>query len=230
MVELLAAAAMLGAVHAPSTTARHCDRTETHGVIAKRAVCLGEATACRSRYETQYRRYGFRCRHGSLAYDWAALHRPLHVPTLPPGSECPASAPVRNVPPAVSALNLTAFGPGPAYPTLGGTTGRATATMVWSPTDAPYLGWAGTKILWAVPAYAGAVLVRGRQIDGPDRAGFDVGPGWSNRVHSELRLVGPERGLHPAATFVHAAGCYAYQVDTLRRSYVIVFTVEFGFP
>jgi hypothetical protein len=35
--------------------------------------------------------------------------------------------------------------------------------------------------------------------------------------------------LHPAATFVRTPGCYAYQVDTLRSSYLIVFEARFGF-
>ncbi len=101
--------------------------------------------------------------------------------------------------------------------------------MVWPPTDPPYLGWAGTKVLWTVPTYTGAVLVRGRQLDGAGDVGFDIGPGWTNRVLPEIRLVGPEYGLHPAATFVRTPGCYAYQVDTLRSSYLIVFEAQLAY-
>jgi hypothetical protein len=54
-------------------------------------------------------------------------------------------------------------------------------------------------------------------------ASDSIGPGWSNRVHNALRLVGPESGLHPAATFVRRPGCFAYQVDVLHASYLIVF-------
>jgi hypothetical protein len=96
-------------------------------------------------------------------------------------------------------------------------------TFVWSPTEAPYRGWYGTKALWTIPRYTGAVLVRGRQLDGDSSLGFDRGPGWSNRIHKGLRLGGPEIGLHPAATFVHGPGCFAYQVDVLHASYLIVF-------
>jgi hypothetical protein len=96
-------------------------------------------------------------------------------------------------------------------------------TFVWPPTEAPYRGWYGTKALWTIPRYTGAVLVRGRQLDGDGGLGFDRGPGWSNRVHNALRLVGPESGLHPAATFVRRPGCFAYQVDVLHASYLIVF-------
>jgi hypothetical protein len=80
-----------------------------------------------------------------------------------------------------------------------------------------------------VPLYTGAVLVRGRQLDGPTQVGFDLGPGWTNRVLPEIRLFGPDEGLHPAATFLRTPGCYAYQVDTLRSSYLIVFEARFGF-
>ena len=63
--------------------------------------------------------------------------------------------------------------------------------------------------------------------DGPHEVGFDLGPNWTRRVHPEIKLVGPEEDLHPAATFVAAPGCYAYQVDTFRTSYLIVFDATF---
>jgi hypothetical protein len=77
-----------------------------------------------------------------------------------------------------------------------------------------------------VPGYAGAVLVRGGRVDGSGEVGFDLGPQWTRRVLSEIRLLGPEPGNHPAATFVRVSGCYAYQVDTLRQSYLIVFEAQ----
>jgi hypothetical protein len=199
-------------------------------IIGGRVVCLWEGSSCRTRYQKRYRRYGFRCRSGSLEYDWAALRRPLRVPRIAPGAPCPASAPRRSVPPAVSAVVSPAFGPGPAYPTLDLSSGRAVVVLVWPPTEPPYLGWAGTKVLWTVPTYPGAVLVRGRQLDGPNRVGFDLGPGWTRRVLTEIRLAeGPTLGLRPAATFVPTPGCYAYQVDTLRSSYRIVFEARAGY-
>ena len=78
-----------------------------------------------------------------------------------------------------------------------------------------------------MPRYAGAVLIRGRQLDGPNGVGFDLGVRWTHRVHPEIKLVGPEEDLHPAATFVPAPGCYAYQVDTFKSSYLIVFEASF---
>jgi hypothetical protein len=222
MVELIAATAIaLGTAGVPSSSDRGCAADETRAIVGSRVVCLSEGVSCRSRYQKRYRQYGFRCRGGSLEYDWAALHRPLHVPMIAAGTPCPASAPRPNVDAAV--LARPAFGPGPAYPTLDGSSGHAVVGLTWRPTDPPYLGWAGTKVLWTVPTYTGAVLIRGRQLDGPNPVGFDLGPTWTNRVLPEIRLRGPEYGLHPAATFVRTPGCYAYQVDTRRSSYLIVF-------
>jgi hypothetical protein len=115
---------------------------------------------------------------------------------------------------------------------LDGSSGSAVLTLVWPPgaEHQPYAGWAGTKALWTVPRYGGPVLIRGRQLDGPNPLGFDVGPGWTWSVLPEIRLVGPEPGLHPAATFVRSPGCYAYQVDTVRSSYLIVFEARLGYP
>ena len=126
---------------------------------------------------------------------------------------------------AGAGLTIRAFGPGRAYPTADGGSGRAAIGLVWSPTEAPYLGWAGTKVLWTVPRYTGAVLIRGRQVDGTTGVGFDLGPQWTHTVLPELKLVGPHP-LRPAATFVRSPGCYAYQVDTFRSSYLIVFEAK----
>jgi hypothetical protein len=107
---------------------------------------------------------------------------------------------------------------------LSAESGKAALVLTWTPTDGTaYDGWWGTKVLWTVPRYYGAVLIRGGQLDGANALGFDIGPQWKRRVLPELRFTGPESGLHPAATFVRAPGCYAYQVDTFRASYLIVF-------
>ncbi len=103
-------------------------------------------------------------------------------------------------------------------------------TLTW-PTagdNQPYAGWAGTKALWTVPRFTGPVLIRGREIDGAGPLGFDLGASWTHTVLPEIRLIGPIDSLRPAATFVKSAGCYAYQVDTARSSYLIVFEARVG--
>jgi hypothetical protein len=202
-----------------------CPAGSIRAIVRGRVACLSAGGHCRTRNRRAYRRYGFVCRDQQLVYDWARLvSRPLHIPTLTPGSPCPATQPSGTLGEQGSdATQAPAFGPGPAYPGLGVEASGAMLTLVWQPTEAPYVGWYGTKALWTIPRYTGAVLVRGRQLDGDSGLGFDRGPGWSNRVHRGLRLGGPETGLHPAATFVHGPGCFAYQVDVLHASYLIVF-------
>jgi len=102
--------------------------------------------------------------------------------------------------------------------------------MTWPVAGAnqTYEGWAGTKALWTVPRFAGPVLIRGRQLDGAGPLGLDIGPQWKNEVLPEITLTGPRISLNPAATFVKTAGCYAYQVDTSRSSYLIVFEARLG--
>jgi hypothetical protein len=205
-----------------------CSAGSIRAIVRGRVTCLSAGGHCRARNRRAYRRYGFICRDEQLVYDWARLvRRPLHIPTLTPGSACPATQPSGTLGERGSdASQAPAFGPGPAYVTLGAETSGAMLTFVWPPTEAPYRGWYGTKALWTIPRYTGAVLVRGRQLDGDSGLGFDRGPGWSNRVHRGLRLGGPEVGLHPAATFVRGPGCFAYQVDVLHASYLIVFRAE----
>ena len=224
----LAVAALVAATVAEtgsSGQAARCGSLAVPARIAGKVVCLSYGSTCRPRHQARYLKFGFRCLGGYLDYDWRPLRRPLRVPTLAAGVDCPASAARRNG--DGTAFPYFLFGPGPAYPTLGASSGRASVGLTWSPTDPAYPGWAGTKVLWAVPRYAGAVLIRGRQLDGVSDVGFDVGPQWTRSVLPEIRLVGPEYDLHPAATFVRAPGCYAYQVDTFRSSYLIVFEAHF---
>jgi hypothetical protein len=221
MLGLIATVVALATAGVPSVQQRRCAADETRAIVGARTVCLSYGATCRSRYQQEYRRYGFLCDGRYLDYDWKPLIRPLRVPTLAAGSPCPAS-PARRVGNG-SSFPFFAVGPGPAYPTLDGSSGRAAIGLVWPPTEPPYLGWAGTKVLWGVPSYAGAVLIRGRQLDGASEVGFDLGPRWTRTVLPEIKLVGPEYDLRPAATFVRTPGCYAYQVDTFRASHLIVF-------
>lgn len=231
-VSVLALAAMASIVTTgPSSAATpRCAAGSTAAVVGSRQVCLAEGAACRKRYQPQFRRHGFVCRSGYLEYDWAPLRRPLHIPQLVRDSPCPAASPQGTIGQrGGTGLSRThAFGPGPAYPAgLTADAGRATLVVFWSPTNETRPGWAGTKVLWTIPRYHGAVLIRGGRLDGSNDLGFDIGPRWTRTVLPELQFVGPEVDLHPAATFVRAPGCYAYQVDTWRTSYLIVFEARF---
>jgi hypothetical protein len=188
-------------------------------VIGGRQRCLQWQMACKARWNTAYHRYLFDCHNGFLVYWWRGLlQRPLRTPAIAAGTPCPASEPSGTF--DAGTFGGAAFGPGPAYPTLGLRDGHAALTYLlgWG-----YDGWDGTKVLWTVPRYRGPYIVRGRQLDGSGELRFDQGPNWTNKLHGELRLVGPYGLLNPAATFLRAPGCYAYQVDGRGFSYHIIF-------
>ena len=149
-----------------------------------------------------------------------ALHRPLHLPMLAPGAACPAMGPRR-----VVAWVGPAIGPGPVYSVGYGPDG----TLHWAgATQAG--GWYYAKILWlATPQATGPILVRGRQLDGPNELRFGDGADPSpDLVLSAAATVGVSGSILGWRNFVdytriRAAGCYAYQVDTATGSQVIVF-------
>jgi hypothetical protein len=220
-----ASVAALLVLAAPAGAQQHrgCTDQFVPAVIAGKQRCLQWQMACRSRWNADYHRYLFDCHSGYLVYWWRGLlRRPLRIPTIPSGTPCPSSQPNGTLRDqgVVQLSALSAFGPGPAYPTLATDEGRAALHYVagWG-----YEGWGGTKVLWAVPHYRGPYIVRGRQLDGTNELKFDQGPQWSNKLHAELRLIGPYADLNPAATFLRGPGCYAYQVDGRGFSYTIVF-------
>jgi hypothetical protein len=220
----VALAAAIGPDGEASTSYR-CSSTSVHAVVAGRHRCLAQGGPCRTRFNAAYHRLIFHCADGSLDFWWRGLlRRPLRIPSLSAGSNCPASeAHGKLGDHGADAPGSSAFGPGPAYPTLFNDDGHARLNYVlgWG-----YEGWGGTKVLWTVPRYYGPYVVRGRQLDGPNELMFDQGPNWTNKLHRELRLVGPYTGLNPAATFLRAPGCYGYRVDGRGFSYLIVFEAK----
>jgi hypothetical protein len=100
--------------------------------------------------------------------------------------------------------------------------------------------WREAIMLWvSTPEYSGAVLVRGRQLDGPNRLGFGVGalPRWELRLPAgqwrstgeQFRVWGttarPRKGWRLVAERlrIRADGCYGFQVDTESSTRTIVF-------
>lgn len=224
---LLAIASAPSAAADQRSTVVRCAGHSTPAVIAQRQVCLRVGARCRRSFQRQYRRYGFECSSGFLGYDWKPLQRPLRIPSLSPESACPAATPSGTIGDrgGVDIPGAPAFGPGPAFPAgLTPESGSAVLWLTWRPTDGvSYTGWWGTKVLWTIPRYYGAVRIRGGPLDSANALGFDLGPNFTRRVLPELRLTGPMDDVRPAATFVRAPGCYAYQIDTFRSSYLIVF-------
>jgi hypothetical protein len=105
------------------------------------------------------------------------------------------------------------IGPGPAYPI-----GLAHGVLVLVPSPEGGV-WAGQKVLWFVhPRYSGPVLVRGRRLDGAGLVRFGRGVVPAR----ELRLPAGT-SEQPSFTRLRSLGCYAYQIDGVGFSRVIVF-------
>jgi hypothetical protein len=162
---------------------------------------------------------------GTKQPTWRSLHRPLHIPHIPPGAPCPTSTPdPRGDLSRFQGLNGPAWGRGPAYPGLPDRDGKPTLEFVYPPSaTSGFAGssWSGQKVMWIVsPAYHGRILIRGRQLDGPHELRFDDGvvPPREKRVVGGGIVVG-----WASFTRLRAAGCYGYQIDGKSFSRVIVF-------
>jgi hypothetical protein len=171
VVGALAVAGTVGAsTRSAAAPALRCGARTVHVVVAGKQRCLTDGRRCRARLNGSYHRYVFDCVHGYLEFWWnGLLRRPLHLPTLASGSECPASR-ARGT---IGFYGSPAFGPGPAYPTLTAESDRAVLHYLVGWGDD---GWDGTKVLWTVPGYYGPYVVRGRRLDGPGRAPLRSGP------------------------------------------------------
>jgi hypothetical protein len=93
--------------------------------------------------------------------------------------------------------------------------------------------WAGQKVLWLVlPSYRGPVLIRGARLDGNSTVRFQSGnvPPRQLAIPTSTR-GGQPTGMTPPAgtryvpsyTRLRGPGCYAYQIDGITFSRVIVF-------
>ena len=158
---------------------------------------------------------------------WQQLERPFHIPTIAAGSACPTATPDPRGDLRRIGFTGVAWGNGPAYP--GGLNEDGRPVLRYQdpiPPQSLFSGsaWFGNKVLWMVdPVYRGPVLVRGRQVDGPNELRFDGGmlPPRMMRI-----VPGPSPRGRPSYTRVRAPGCYAYEVDGIGFSHVLVFEAK----
>ena len=90
-------------------------------------------------------------------------------------------------------------------------------------------GWHQIKTLWfAWPSYQGPALIRGRQLDGTNPIQFGESPSLTDPYLAAGPTANGEKGFRewPGATWIRAPGCYAWQIDGVDFSYVIVFEAE----
>jgi hypothetical protein len=161
---------------------------------------------------------------------WAKLRRPLHLPHLSSGRTCPVSHVDHRLPwRRIHIFGGSGIGRGPVYPGLGSSSGLLYATR-----DEQYGGpWFGTKVFWYVlPKYRGAVLIRGRRLDGAQLVRFNGG----KLPSSELRIESGEtvswqgqppgsRGV-PSGVRIIAPGCYGFQIDGTSFSRIVIFNAD----
>ena len=149
--------------------------------------------------------------------------RPLHIAQLRAEYPCPNSRP-RTISPDFG----PGLGDGPVYHI-----GFSNGVLRFSyppPKDSLFARsqWGGQKVLWVSdPAYDGPILIRGRQMDGPNQLRFGEG---SAAILQELAFGAHGAGNltdlwrnFPSYTRLRSPGCYAYQVDGDGFSDTVVF-------
>jgi hypothetical protein len=165
---------------------------------------------------------------GGVRDQWGSLRRPLHLPKVAAGADCPVS----HVDPRVAWKRINIFGGsgigrGPVYPGLPSAFFMATR-------DVQYGGpWFGQKVFWYVlPSYRGPVLIRGRQLDGTQRMGFNgrklPAPELRIKPNQSVSWSGQPPGSRgvPSGVRVLTRGCYGVQIDGTRFSRIVVFLVD----
>jgi hypothetical protein len=150
------------------------------------------------------------------------LRRPLQLPEIAPGETCPVklvtTAQAEEVPMSDGQVHLVQSDP-------------LTYRLAVSYGQDSDWGTAAA-VAFIDGDYNGPLLLRGRQIDGSNELRFGPGvfPDRMLVLHggpSDLPGAGP-RGVtqNGIAVRISAPGCYAYQIDSLYGSQVIVFTAE----
>ena len=157
----------------------------------------------------------------------ALLNRSLRFPVLRPGQRCPASH-GSSSPVAIGDNIGTEFGTGPVRVLIG--TSRHGAADLLAHTRAP--PWLGFKTAWvSVPGYQGPFVIRATRLGRPGPVSV---AGTPPAMAPLVVPRGPTIDTVPLSNgrpgyrsvlselWVRSPGCYAWQVDGLRFSEVIV--------
>lgn len=166
---------------------------------------------------------------------WEALFRPLQLPTLEPGADCPTTT---------SAVDVEGIGPllgdGPIYPAFAGPEGIFSLGIddpVTEPVEIDGQEWWGKKTLWVSnDTYRGIALVRGGRIDRDGEVRFYPGSGpdyvRAMRLTEEPWVRGPSTPAGwrewNSGVFFTQPGCYAYQIDGEGFTAIVVVEATAG--
>jgi hypothetical protein len=162
----------------------------------------------------------------------AALRtRPLRLPTLAAGDECPVTRAVPLVPPPPAGHALSTGGPpsalghAPIFPDARYYGDDARLRV--SPGH-PHPGWYVAKAPWASrTGYVGWALIRTARLDGPGQALVELQMAEGPEISNALPVyVQADWQYWAGGTEVTNPGCYAYQVDGSNFTEVIVFRAE----
>ena len=153
----------------------------------------------------------------------AVLKRPLHFPVLRPGERCPTSggSPVNN-----SIFGGIALGNGPVRPILGEQSARDARRGIadlLSRSSAP--PWLVVKTLWfSVPSYQGPFIIRAKRLGNPGPIAMGESPTLAPLIVPPGPTMNGGQGWRtaPGGTWVRSPGCYAWQVDGLTFSYIMI--------
>lgn len=155
----------------------------------------------------------------------ALLSRPLALPSLPAGQQCPVT-PARLHSPVAQPADARGPGRGPLYPITFYLGENSTLRLGKLTPEAD--GLFATKVVWAstTGGYQGPVVVRVGRVDGAGRGYVRLSyePGAA-RGDAVLFVVGETPGDWPSSTHITGPGCYAYQLDGRTYTELIVFRV-----
>ncbi len=225
---LLALTACSASVQPASPTTMPTTAPEVQ-LLATATAVAPSAPEVRIRLEQECRQYG-NCGDPT---NWDALvlaleQRPLQLPDLNPGEACPEPSlrPVEGYP-------FEVVGDGPVYEL-----GYLAVVSIDGNVAYAHEGWHWNKVVWARdPQYTGPIVMRGRQLNGPETLRFQriegAGPTPELALPS-LHVPAYTTGNRDDApgwedimtwVVVRASGCYGVQIDGAGFSTTIVFEV-----
>jgi hypothetical protein len=144
--------------------------------------------------------------------------RPLRLPRVSAGAECPTTTPHPWSEPGVATAVL---GDGPVYPVADYF--KDGTVLELRPMDRQPDGSYVKKVRWIGAGYRGPVLVRAARIDGKGTASSKfsyTGEERDGGHYAELSLLSSDL---PGTTTVGGPGCYAFQIDGTTFTTTIVF-------
>ena len=206
--------------------------------VESKAQLLATATAVAPTAPDMLERLARECRRYGNCDEpthWDAIvlaleQRPLQLPLLVPGDSCTEPL-IRSV----EGYLYEVIGEGPVYALFYLLIVSANGNVNYA-----HDGWHWNKVVWTrAPQYTGPIVIRGRQLNGPETLRFQIiGAGPSPELaHSSLHVPAYTTGnrldtrgsgwWEEIMTYVvvRVPGCYGVQIDGVDFSTTIVFAV-----